>query len=129
MPGENLTILLIDDDDDDYYILRTALEEIDKSITCIHLTYCEDAIEKLAAKNVNPGYIFLDLNMPRMGGRECLIQLKKLEHLNGTPIIIYTTSKRAHERKELLDIGADYYMHKTNTVNELIDELKIVIPN
>ena len=128
MVNVNITILLIDDDRDDYEIFCLALKEINNNITCLRAGYCEDAIDDLAAKKIYPTYIFLDLNMPKMLGRECLVHLKKMEHLKTIPVIIYTTSKREQERIELLGIGADHYITKKNTIDELVKELKTIIP-
>jgi len=129
MLKRNLVVLLIDDDYDDWEIFSLAVKKIDNSIKCLHINSCEDAITALISKKVQPDYVFLDLNMPGMQGHECLLQVKKTKHLQAVPIIIYSTSNHPLERKELLAAGASFYICKTNTFNELIDQLKLVIAN
>jgi len=127
MLKRNLVVLLIDDDYDDWEIFLLAVKKIDNSIKCLHIISCEEALVALTAKTIQPDYIFLDLNMPGMQGHECLPELKKVKHLQSVPVIIYSTSNRALERKELLASGASFYICKTNTFNELIEQLKLVI--
>jgi CheY-like chemotaxis protein len=129
MVAKKLTVLLIDDDIEDWEIFSLAMTEISPSIVCVHKGYCEPAIEAVSNKTITPDYIFLDLNMPRMPGRECLFHLKQIEHVQHIPVIIYSTSNRALERKELLEAGATFYICKTNTFAELVDQLKLVIQN
>lgn len=127
MPTENNTILLIDDDPDDWYILDLAMKEIDDTIKMEFVGYCEDAIKKLAEKSINPRLIFLDLNMPKMQGDECLSHLKQLPHLKDVPVVIYSTSRRSRDKEYVLANGAAYFISKTNTFEELVDEIKDVI--
>ena len=56
----------------------------------------EDALTKLSEPGqLLPEVIFLDLNMPRMDGRQVLVALKRDERLNKIPVVIYTTSSSA----------------------------------
>jgi CheY-like chemotaxis protein len=73
---------LIDDDEDDLEIFKMALGEIDPSIT---LHYAFSGVEALKKLNADPclipHVIFIDWNMPRMNGRQCLEEIKKTERL------------------------------------------------
>ncbi len=129
MPLRNITILLIDDDYDDWEIFDLVIKEIDPSIKVLHVGYCENAIENLSKKSINPDYIFLDLNMPKMPGHECLIYLKQIEHLQHIPISIYSTSRHLLERENLLEKGANYYVNKSNTFDKLLSQIKRIIEN
>lgn len=122
-------VLLIDDDLDDWEIFSLALKELCPAIKCVCRGYCNIAIDDILAKTIEPDYIFLDLNMPRMPGRECLKYLKNIEHIWHIPIIIYSTSTRAEDKKELLEAGASFYVCKTSTLGELIRQLRLVIAN
>ena len=64
------TVFIVDDDQDDREIFIEAIAEIDKSFNCITAENGEEAIRKLHAGVFVPNFIFLDLNMPRMYGRE-----------------------------------------------------------
>lgn len=84
---------LIDDDEDDRDFLAMALEEVDRDIKLLSSNNAEDALKVLRARQVEPDVIFLDLNMPRIDGWECLKLLKQSEHLSEVPVIIYSTSE------------------------------------
>ena len=121
------TVFLVDDDRDDREIFIEALAEIDDSLNCITAENGEDAIKKLHTGVFVPNFIFLDLNMPLMNGRECLIEIKNIERLQGTPIIIYTTSSLQKERDELVKLGATKFITKPTNFNELCHSLKGVL--
>ena len=120
----NITCFLIDDDVDDQDIFILALEEIDPSIKC---RVANDGIEALQQLNgdghFRPDYIFLDLNMPRMNGKQCLEQIKKVDALLGIPVVIYSTSSDQKELTETRQLGASDYIVKPNTVSALADTL------
>ncbi|MGZ3902669.1 MAG: response regulator, partial [Bacteroidia bacterium] len=88
-----INILLADDDKDDRYFFEKALKTL--SIKA-QLTISEDG-EKLMAYLLKhseklPDVLFLDLNMPRKNGAECLTEIKLHEKLKKLPVIIYSTS-------------------------------------
>jgi len=124
---ENLNVLLIDDDLDDWEIFEMAMLQVSPAIKCVHHAYCQTAIEAVINRQIEPDYVFLDLNMPRMTGRECMVYLRRIEHMRHVPIIIYSTSNRTLERKELMEAGANFYITKTNTIAELVSQLRFVI--
>ena len=84
---------LIDDDVDDQEIFFMALQQFDASILCDFANDGATAIEQLKADDVNvPNCIFIDMNMPRMDGIECLDQIKKMGHLKDVPVCMFSTS-------------------------------------
>lgn len=121
------TIFLVDDDRDDREIFIEALAEIDNSVNCITAENGEDAIKKLKAGSFIPTYIFLDLNMPRMNGRECLVEIKNMKQLENIPVIIYTTSSLLREKEELVRLGATKFITKPANFNDLCNSLKNVL--
>ena len=97
-------IMIVDDDPDDRAFFCEALSEVDASIECICLKGGEEAIEHLEeSSNEFPDFIFLDLNMPRMDGKQCLKQLKSNSNLSSIPVVIYTTSKSKEDIEETKD--------------------------
>lgn len=121
------TIFLVDDDRDDREIFIEALAEIDDSLKCVTAENGEDALVKLHSGVFIPNFIFLDLNMPRMNGRECLVEIKNIERLQETPVIIYTTSSLQKEKDELEKLGATRFITKPANFNELCHSLKGVL--
>lgn len=118
-------IFLVDDDRDDRDIFIEALAEIDSDYECTTAENGEDALKQLTS--FTPDYIFIDLNMPRMSGRECLIGIKSMQRLEQTPIIVYSTSSLQKEKDDLAKLGANVFMTKPASFGELCDLLKDVL--
>jgi CheY-like chemotaxis protein len=107
------TVLLIDDDEDDRFLFSEILKEIYPGANCQLATTGTDAI--LALKNSflpAPHIIFLDLNMPKMNGKQALIEIKKVPSMANVPVIIYSTSRLIKDTEELLALGAYYFLSK-----------------
>jgi len=106
-------ILLADDDNSDRFFFEKALKEITIQTK---LTTVEDGEQLLnyLKKNSNhlPDVIFLDLNMPRKNGNECLSEIKSDEKLKHIPIVIYSTSLYEDIANILYQNGAHYYLQK-----------------
>ena len=76
---------------------------------------------------VMPEYIFLDINMPIMGGEECLIQLKKNVKLRDIPVIVYSTTTNADEITTFKKLGAKDFVVKPAKYEQLVDTLKKIL--
>ncbi|MBK5284952.1 MAG: response regulator [Bacteroidia bacterium] len=126
LPPRTLNILLADDDKDDCLLFKEALEELPLSM---HLTIVHDGdqLMKLLTREVVAQYVtplpdvlFLDLNMPRKNGFECLCEIKQNENLKALPVIMFSTSYPRDKTYEgemintLLKIGAQDYIRKPN---------------
>ena len=74
-----------------------------------------------------PDFIFLDINLPKMDGFECLEEIKKDAGLKDIPVIIYTTSKskKDYEKSQLL--GAAGFLSKPSLFQEFKNELKSIL--
>ncbi len=122
------TFFIVDDDTDDQEIFVAAVNEIDESIKCIAVDNCEDALQMLKKNRTElPDFIFLDLNMPRINGRQCLIELRKEEHLKHVPVIIYSTSSLKKDIEETSQLGADMFLTKPSKFDDLCKALNNVI--
>ena len=85
--------LLVDDDLDDQEVFLMTLEKINKNIKCLIANNGAEALLLLTTQNsFVPDYIFLDVNMPKMNGIECLKNIKSLTHLNNCKIFMYSTT-------------------------------------
>jgi CheY-like chemotaxis protein len=112
--------LIVDDDIDDQQFINEALEEITGSCKTYFATNGEEAIAMLRkAGSIIPDSIFLDLNMPRMSGRECLRELKRDPVLSKIPVVIFSTSSARRDKEELLKMGASYFLTKPTDYNAL----------
>ncbi len=119
------TCFLIDDDQDDQHIFRMALNEIDENITCFFAKDGHEGFSKLRNDILfRPDYIFVDMNMPRMNGVECLTAIKTIDRLKEVPVFIYST----HGDRQIINntklLGASDYIVKPFTIDKLTDILR-----
>ncbi|SHM00261.1 Response regulator receiver domain-containing protein [Chitinophaga jiangningensis] len=128
VPDRKTLFLLIDDDDDDAYLFEEVLLQISPHVAFKCVANGKDALELLQAGNSDqPHIIFLDLNMPRMDGRECLMELKKNQQLQHIPVIIYTTSSHPNDIRQTLQNGALSFVTKPTNVKDLESILTTVV--
>jgi CheY-like chemotaxis protein len=108
-------ILLADDDKDDSLIFQQILEELPISTHLANVYDGEQLLKLLNdVKEPLPDILFLDLNMPRKNGLECLSAIKQNEKLKGLPVIIFSTSYEPEIVNRLYKNGAQYYIRKPN---------------
>lgn len=111
---------LIDDDLDDQEIFSIAVQEVDPTIVCFFSNNGSDGVSKLSQSNsFVPDYIFIDLNMPRMNGVECLTQIKKMAHLSQSEIILYSTSIDKKSQAESMSLGVTRFLTKPVDLGKL----------
>ncbi|MES2776024.1 MAG: response regulator [Bacteroidota bacterium] len=123
-----ILFFLADDDVDDQLLFLEALGEIDASIECLIALNGEDALKKLKDRSeVLPNYIFLDLNMPRMNGLQCLSEIKKINSLRDIPVIIYSTSAAKRDIDESKKFGAENFFTKPSSFNDLKEFLSKLV--
>ena len=95
MEKHNKTILLADDDHDDLHLLTEVLKEIDPSYAIMQANDGEKAIEILReAKDSEhlPCLIVLDINMPKMDGKQTLVSIQNDLALSSIPVVMFSTS-------------------------------------
>ncbi len=118
-------VLIVDDDEDDQDIFCEAVGEINKSITCIRAINGEDALYNLSLDNDSlPDLIFLDLNMPRLDGKQFLKEIKKLDNARHVPVIIYSTSNLKADKEETKQLGAADFLNKPTEFKVLCYQLQ-----
>jgi CheY-like chemotaxis protein len=115
-----LHLLIIEDDEDDRDLFCDAIHEIEPQIKCILARNGEEALTGLRLDQFpKPKLIFLDLNMPRKNGFQCLRELKGDRLLRDIPVVIYTTSKSIEQKTECEKLGAVHFITKPTSFNEL----------
>ena len=92
-------VLLVEDDTVDAMAVEKAFRHLSIKNKLAHVINGEEALEYLQnSNNPIPGIIFLDLNMPKMGGIEFMKVIKADNDLKKIPIVILTTSKTEQDR-------------------------------
>jgi len=122
-----LNIFYADDDEDDREIFSEAILTINPTTRITLSKDGQEALETLRKGLQLPNYIFLDINMPRMNGRECLAELKADSRLKNIPVFITSTSAGVEERKTLELLGAQGFMPKASNLNEFIKTLRVIV--
>jgi CheY-like chemotaxis protein len=120
------SVVLADDDDDDCALFTEAIREFPQ----VHLTMVHDgdALLKLVNSSFDfPDILFLDLNMPRKNGFECLHEIKQSGKWKAVTIVIYSTSFNAAAADELYNSGADYFIQKPASFDHLKLLLKLAL--
>lgn len=122
-----MVVLYAEDDPEDIEVFCEAIRTIDSKIVCQTVTDGINLFAFLENTIVLPDLIFLDINMPLMNGRDCLIRLKNSKDYQAIPVIMYTTSTRAIDRDELKRLGASDYFIKPSTFSEIYELLRDVL--
>ncbi len=122
-----ISVLLADDDRDDCFFFKNA---VDKLLIPTELNIVRDGEQLIKYLNriapTLPDVLFLDFNMPRKNGAECLHEIKSNKKFQSLPTIIYSTSLHEAIANDLYDEGAHYFVHKSG-LTELSNVLLRVI--
>ncbi len=108
-----ISVCLAEDDEDDYALFKEVLSEIKVATNLTRLSDGDTLLKHLTKEGVQvPDVLFLDLNMPRKNGSECLTEIKNNKKLQNLPVIIFSTSFDLDVVKQLYENGAWYYLRK-----------------
>ena len=118
-----LQILVVDDDDADALMIEEALENAEMYTTVSRVADGREALDYLHriepyAGASRPDLILLDLNMPRMDGRETLAAIKNDDALKAIPVVILTTSGAEPDIVSSYEHRANAYVTKPFGLDE-----------
>jgi CheY-like chemotaxis protein len=117
-------LFIIDDDAEDQEIFMEAVREVDDTILCFASTSGEDALRQLEHEViVLPDLIFLDLNMPKLNGKQILQEIKNKNSLKRIPVIMYSTSFAPRDIDEIHQLGAVFHLLKPSRFDDLCKSL------
>ncbi len=125
---QHYKIFLADDDEDDCMLFEDALREICEQ-TELKTANDGEQLMKLLLNHVGtlPNAIFLDLNMPRKNGFECLEEIRANEELKDIPIVIFSTTAQQQSVDRAYERGANFYIQKPGTFGQLKDIIKKIL--
>jgi CheY-like chemotaxis protein len=128
---KTITILMADDDQDDCLLVREAFTEarISNDLRIVHdgkdlLDYLHHQGSFKKEEAPRPGLILLDLNMPRLDGRQALNRIKSDPELKRIPVVVLTTSREDQDILKSYSLGANSYITKPVTFEGLIEVMK-----
>ncbi|MDR3681387.1 MAG: response regulator [Flavipsychrobacter sp.] len=119
--------LLIEDDLDDQEIFLMCLEKVCEDVECTTMNDGVSAISMLRSNpEYVPDYIFIDVNMPKMTGIECLRILKQMEKLMNARIYMYSTTAEGLALEESKKLQASDFFIKPSNISALEEQLAMV---
>ena len=127
-----ITILMADDDAEDRMLAQEALKQARLSNDLHFVEDGEELMDYLRHRNSysdestspRPGLILLDLNMPKMDGREALGEIRSDPDLRLIPVVVLTTSKAEEDILRTYDLGASSFINKPVAFEGLLDVMK-----
>jgi CheY-like chemotaxis protein len=122
------SIYLADDDADDCMLFEEALREVSEDS---QLTTANDGVELMSLMETTvpppPDVIFLDLNMPRKNGFECLDQIRRTLKWKDIPVVIFSTSGQEEMINNVYEKGANYFMKKPGSFPKLKQAIEQIL--
>lgn len=120
-------ILLVDDDLDDQELFGEAMSIVDSEAHCHFASDGEEGLRMLEHTGLDCDLIFLDLNMPKMNGKQFLAEIKKNSAYRNIPVVIFSTSLREKDGIETAEMGAAHFLTKPSSFGELCKQLETVL--
>ena len=128
MRSGRCSVLLVEDNPADAELTRDALTE---GRADLDVEIAEDGLEAFTylksradARLCLPDLVIVDLNMPRMSGKDFLADLRRDERFRAMPVIVLTTSAAEHDIDDSYRLGANSYVHKPMELNSFRDAVR-----
>jgi two-component system response regulator len=127
-------ILLVEDNPADITITQRALRDSGLSVDLLVVRDGQEAVDYLLRQGAhahsdcwrNPDLILLDLNLPRLDGREVLERIRGRPELKAVPVIVLTTSRRPEDVQQLYAAGANTYIAKPQEFARFVEVLRTI---
>jgi CheY-like chemotaxis protein len=119
-------VWITDDDPDDVIVFQEALTEV---YPAAHLTAFSsgEALLKSLSTLPAPDLLFLDIQMPCLSGKDCLVEIRNRIHLQALPVIIYSCSPNPNDITSSYQLGATLYVQKPGKYTELLQLVKMLL--
>ena len=130
-----ITILICDDDEEDRLLTKEALEQahisnslrfVEDGVQLLDYLYQRGAYAGETGAAPRPGLILLDLNMPKLSGREALAIIKGDETLRDIPIVVLSTSQLDEDISHSYQLGVNSFISKPVTFSGLVDAMHVL---
>lgn len=121
-----LHVFLIEDDPDDVLLLRESFNDNDVAVTLDVEMQGDKALPWLESCKHLPDVIVMDLNLPRVDGREILQKIKTDHKFKNIPVVILTTSSSAEDKNYCMSLRAAFFLTKPSTVEGFKDAVDAI---
>lgn len=122
-----LRILLVEDDPDDIELMHDALKDNNILFSLDTIKQGDAVLPYLEKTDIHPDVVVLDLNLPKMHGREVLKSIKSSPAIAHIPVVILTTSSAKKEIDYCIQNGADQYLIKPVTIQGFNETVASII--
>ncbi|MHB0856376.1 MAG: response regulator [Anaerolineae bacterium] len=127
--ADPIDVLMVEDNPDDVELTREALREVKAYVNMSVVTDGQEALEYLRregrhANASRPDLILLDLNLPRMSGREVLAEIKNDPALRRIPVVVVTTSQAEEDIFRAYDLHANSYVTKPVDLDQFVSAIR-----
>jgi CheY-like chemotaxis protein len=117
-------IVLAEDDEDDFLLFQEALNEYEQPLRLNWVKDGEELMKVLKPENAEiPDIVFLDINMTRKNGFECLTEMRQHQILKYLPVIIFSTSNDQALISWMYNAGANLYLNKPTDFRKLKESI------
>jgi len=131
---KSVVLLIAEDDDDDFLLTREALEGSHLLNTLYRVKNGEELLDCLLHRGTyagdgvvpRPALILLDLNMPKMDGREALKKIKEHPDLRRIPVVVLTTSDAEEDIAKTYDLGVNSFIRKPVSFDEFLRTIQVL---
>jgi len=132
--GTPVRILLAEDDDDDYLLTTQAFTENRLANRMLRVRDGLELLDYLRRRGAyenkqafpDPELVLLDLNMPRLDGREALAEIKRDPELRRLPVVVLTTSRAQEDVVRSYDLGVNSFITKPVAFAGLVDAIRVL---
>lgn len=118
--SSRIDLMIVEDDPDDLLLLRRAIEHQRPQLSLAVMRDGTEVIDCIKQAKPAPGMVLLDLNMPRMDGRELLAAIRESRQWPEVPLVVLTTSTEVGDRERVRKLGACAFYSKPNGFKELV---------
>ena len=122
-------LLYVEDEDAAVFLLETALKEAEIKLTLHRVSDGEEALAFLRRvgtyeKAPRPDMVLLDLNLPRKTGHEVLSEMHEDGYLQGIPVVVFTSSSAASDKRKSIALGAHKHITKPSSFDGFVEAIK-----
>lgn len=116
-------VLVVEDEPADVALLQLAFEQCSQWSSVDIVNNGEQALSWLRRQPRRPDWVLLDLNLPRMGGKEVLRELRKDPQFGHLPVVVFSSSINLQDVTECYELGANCYVEKPYEFGKLVELL------
>lgn len=117
-------ILVVEDEPADVMLIQLAFQQCGFPVRLEFAPNGEEALSTLSSASGQHDLVLLDINLPRMNGKEMLRELRLVDELKGVPVAVFTSSTNATDVSDCYRLGANCYVEKPTSFEALLNVVR-----